>query len=122
MTLYPNFETLQHTFGSSPYSRSLPQTKPNSSGPTPYQARLELYPAYSVVDNAKNKAQKLSAEATREFEAASQKAQAKAGHIELFSGKYYAACTFGGMMACVSDHEQQTEPPPPLLTLAARRA
>lgn len=122
MTLYPNFETLQHTFGSSPYARGLPQTKPNTTGPTPYQARLELYPAYSVVDDAKNKAQKLSAEATKEFEAASQKAQAKAGHIELFSGKYYAACTFGGMMACVSDHEQQTEPPPPLLTLAARRA
>lgn len=108
MTLYPNFETLQHTFGSSPYSRGLPQTKPNSSGPTPYQARLELYPAYSVVDNAKNKAQKLSAEATREFEAASQKAQAKAGHIELFSGKYYAACTFGGLMACGLTHAAVT--------------
>lgn len=101
MALFPNSETLQHTFGS-PYSRAQPQGKPNASGATPYQARPELYPAYSVIDDAKDKAQKLSAEATKEFEAASQKAQSKAGHIELFSGKYYAACTFGGMMACVS--------------------
>jgi solute carrier family 25 phosphate transporter 3 len=108
MTLYPSYDILQNTFGSRPYSRGLPQTKPTSSGPTPYQARLELYPAYSVVDDAKNKAQKLSAEATREFEAASQKAQAKAGHIELFSGKYYAACTFGGMMACGLTHAAVT--------------
>lgn len=68
---------------------------------TPYQARPELYSAYSVVDDAKDKAQKLSVEATKEFEKASAKAQAKAGKIELYSGKYYAACTFGGMMACV---------------------
>jgi solute carrier family 25 phosphate transporter 3 len=108
MTLYPSYDILQNTFGSRPYSRGLPQTKPTSSGPTPYQARLELYPAYSVVDDAKNKAQKLSAEATREFEAASQKAQAKAGHMELYSGKYYAACTFGGMMACGLTHAAVT--------------
>jgi solute carrier family 25 phosphate transporter 3 len=95
MTLYPNYDTLQHAFGR-------PQAKPNASGPTPYQARPELYPAYSVIDDAKNKAQKLSAEASKEFEAASQKAQAKTGHIELYSGRYYAASTFGGLMACVS--------------------
>ena len=71
------------------------------SGPTPFQARTELYPAYSVVEDAKDKAQKLGSEATKEFEKASAKAQAKAGHIELYSGKYYAACTFGGLMACV---------------------
>lgn len=106
MPLYPSYETLQHTFGS-PYPRRQPQSKPNASGPTPYQARLELYPAYSVVDDAKNKAHKLSAEAAKEFEAASQKAQKKTGHIELFSGKYYAACTFGGMMACVSDQRNE---------------
>ncbi len=99
--LYPHLDTLQQTLGS-PYSRAQPQKKPNARGPTPYQARLELYPAYSIIDDSKNKAQKLSAEAAKEFEAASQKAQAKAGHIELYSGKYYAACTFGGMMACVS--------------------
>ena len=101
MPLFPNSDTLHNTFGS-PYSRAQPQGKPSASGATPYQGRPELYPAYSVIDDAKNKAQKLSVEATREFEAASQKAQSKAGHIELFSGKYYAACTIGGMMACVS--------------------
>lgn len=108
MTLYPSYDTLQHTFGSRPFSRGLPQNKPAPSGPTPYQARLELYPAYSIVDDAKNKAQKLSAEAAKEFEAASQKAQAKAGHMELYSGKYYAACTFGGMMACGLTHAAVT--------------
>lgn len=100
-SLYPRLDTLQQTLGS-PYSRTQPQQKPNANGPTPYQARLDLYPAYSIIDDSANKAKKLSAEAAREFEAASQKAQAKTGHIELYSGKYYAACTFGGMMACVS--------------------
>lgn len=71
------------------------------SRPTPYQARPELFSVYSVVEDAKDKAQKLSAEATKEFEKASSAAQAKAGKIELYSGKYYAACTFGGLLACV---------------------
>jgi solute carrier family 25 phosphate transporter 3 len=105
MALFPSSETLQRTFVS-PYSRGASQTKATASGPTPYQARLDLYPAYSVIDDAKNKAQKLSAEASKEFEAASQKAQAKAGKMELYSGKYYAACTFGGLMACVSSRGQ----------------
>lgn len=56
-----------------------------------------------MVDNAKDKAVKLGNEATKEFEKASSAAQAKAGKIELYSGKYYAACTFGGLMACVSN-------------------
>lgn len=121
MPLFPGFDTLQHTF-SSPYSRSRPQSKPNASGPTPYQARLELYPAYSIVDDAKNKAQKLSAEATKEFEAASQKAQAKTGKIELYSGKYYAACTFGGLLACVSGGSTYTHWQQVTQELTTRRA
>lgn len=88
--LYPSMDALQ----SSIYS---PMTSP-----TPRQARPDLMVAYSVVDDAKNKAQKLSAEASKEFEKASSEAQAKAGTIELYSGKYYAACTFGGLLACVS--------------------
>ncbi|KAF5675005.1 mitochondrial phosphate carrier 2 [Fusarium heterosporum] len=76
---------------------------------TPYQARTELFPAHSsVVEDAKGKAKQLSAEATAEFEKASAKAQAKAGHIELYSGKYYAACTFGGLMACGLTHAAVT--------------
>lgn len=78
-----------------------PRVAPQSKS-TPYQARPELYGAFSVVDDAKNKAQKLSKEAQAEFDKASSAAQAKAGKIELYSPKYYAACTFGGLLACVS--------------------
>lgn len=44
---------------------------------TRYEARPELYGAYSVADAA------------------------KPSQIELYSAQYYAACTFGGLMACV---------------------
>lgn len=74
----------------------------SSSKQTPAPVKHDLYTAWSVVDDAKNKANTLSAEATKEFEKASAKAQAKAGHIELYTAKYYAACTFGGLLACVS--------------------
>ena len=97
--LFPSLQNLQQGFGARPVD-----TQPHrpASSATPKQARPELYHAYSVVDNAKEKAQKLSAEAQAEFDKASSAAQAKAGHIELFSPKYYAACTFGGLLACVS--------------------
>lgn len=72
------------------------------NGATPFQARPELYGAFSVVDDTKNKTQKIANEATKGFEKASAKAQASAGGIELYSGKFYAACTIGGMLACVS--------------------
>jgi solute carrier family 25 (mitochondrial phosphate transporter), member 3 len=38
----------------------------------------------------------------KEFEKASSKVQAKTGGIELYSAKYYASCTLGGILACVS--------------------
>ncbi len=100
-SLYPNLEAFHQAFPS-PLHRVGHPSPSASGGATPYQARTDLYPAYSVVEDAKNKAQKLSAEATKEFEAASKKVQGKSGQIELYSGKYYAACTFGGMLACVS--------------------
>lgn len=62
------------------------------------------YSAWSVADDAKAKTVQLSAEAQKEFEKASIKAQAAAGKIELYSAKYYAACTFGGLMACGLTH------------------
>lgn len=92
--LYPK-ETPQN-FSYSPGAPPRPH-----AGPTPYQARPELYGAFSVVDDAKDKAKKIGAEATKDFEKASAKAQTKTGKIELYSGKYYAACTVGGLMACV---------------------
>lgn len=55
-----------------------------------------------MIDDAKKKANALSAEATKEFDKASAAAQAKTGGIELYSANYYAACTFGGLLACVS--------------------
>ena len=89
--LHPSRESLQSSI----------YTPLSTTHRTPYQARPELYSAYSITEDAKDKAQKLGAEATKEFEKASSKAQAKAGKVELYSGKYYAACTFGGLMACV---------------------
>ena len=103
--LLPNHRSLQQSFGSPPQPTSeAPRSRSQQpSKATPYQARSDLYTAaYSVVDDAKNKAQKLSAEAQHEFDKASGAAQAKAGKIELYTPKYYAACTFGGLLACVS--------------------
>lgn len=58
--------------------------------------RREAFPAWSAIDEVKKTA-------AHEFEVASQKAQQKTGHIEPWTAKYYAACTFGGMLACVSN-------------------
>ena len=52
----------------------------------------------SVSDRAKE----LSQEASHELAKASAKAQKDVGGIELYSPKFYAACTFGGLVACVS--------------------
>lgn len=94
-SLYPRYDTLQQTFPHQPQDG----LKGRGSKATPYQARMDLYSAYSTIED---KAKKLSAEATAEFNKASQAVQPKTGQIELFSGKYYAACTFGGLLACVS--------------------
>ena len=107
-SIFPSPDTLHDAFHSpNPYGRRnepsiQPRTAPVSKRPTPLQARSELYTAWSVVDDAKNKANALSAEATKEFDKASAAAQAKTGKIELYSPKFYAACTFGGLLACVS--------------------
>ncbi|TQV95858.1 phosphate carrier protein [Cordyceps javanica] len=77
--------------------------------PTPYQARPELYgAAFSVVDDAKDKAKQLSAQAQREFDKAAVKAKPSTGKMELYSGSYYAACTFGGLLACGLTHAAVT--------------
>lgn len=102
--LFPTQDALRNLFPTA-VEKTRPEPRYNTTllqERTPLQARSELYPTWSVVDDAKNKAGALSAEATKEFEKASAKAQAKTGHIQLYSAKYYAACTFGGLMACVS--------------------
>ncbi|KAK7988397.1 hypothetical protein PG989_008712 [Apiospora arundinis] len=102
--LFPSHSILQQSFGSPAPSRLTPRR----SQPTPYQARSELYGAFSVVDDAKDKAKKLSADAQAEFDKASAATKAKTGQLELYSGGYYAACTFGGLMACGLTHTAVT--------------
>ena len=100
-TLFPHQKTLQAVFSSSsPWAPRKVQPEPVSR--SKYLARSELYPAWSAVDDAKNKAAQLSDAAVSELQKSSSKAQAKTGHIEMYSLKYYAACTFGGLLACVS--------------------
>lgn len=104
--LFPSQQTahavlfMPSSIGSGPAMHAKPSSVEQKKVPLP--AHQELYTTWSVVDDAKSKANALSAEATKEFEKASVLAQEKAGHIELYSPKYYAACTFGGLMACVS--------------------
>lgn len=96
----PTQAALRETFSPSSPLRAQ-QSSPVEAPRTRYQARSELYPAWSVVDDAKNKTAQLSDAAVKEFEKASSKAQATAGKIQLYTPKYYAACTFGGLLACV---------------------
>ncbi|KKA28501.1 hypothetical protein TD95_005296 [Thielaviopsis punctulata] len=85
--------------------------------PTPLQARPELYSSYSIIDDSKEKAKKLGAEAAAEFDRASKKTQDMTGHIQLYTGRYYAACAFGGLLACGATHTAIT----PLDVVKTRR-
>lgn len=97
-SLFPTFHALQQTFG----SRGQPEAPVALGKATPRQARPELYSAaFSVVDDSKKK---LSAEAQKEFDKAASAAKGKTGQIELYSPGFYAAATFGGLMACVSTY------------------
>lgn len=99
--VFPNQALLSDVFApQSPYGHSMKRAVPQKRSPS--SALSDLYPAWSAVDDMKHKAEHLSEEAQREIQKASQMAQAKAGKIELYSPKYYAACTFGGLLACVS--------------------
>jgi solute carrier family 25 phosphate transporter 3 len=79
--------------------------------------RREPFPAWSVIDESKKKADAFAKEAAREFDVVSQKAQAKTGKIEPWTPKYYASCTFGGMLACGLTHTAVT----PLDLIKCRR-
>jgi len=74
----------------------------------PHPQKRPIFSAWSAADTVKDKAQQLGTEAQKEYEKASSKAQAKAGKIELYSGKYYAACTVGGILACGTTHTAVT--------------
>jgi len=103
-SLFPNHTVLQQAFSGQQSASAV-----DKRIATPYQARPELYVAYSVADDANDKANKLSAEAQKEFDKAKGAIKAKAGtKMELYSGSYYAACTFGGLMACGLTHTAVT--------------
>ncbi|KAK6430528.1 Cu/Pi carrier [Oleoguttula sp. CCFEE 5521] len=97
-SLFPTASALSATFGqASPY-------RTQASKRTSALARTELFPSWSVAEDAKQKTAQLSDAAVAEYTKLSQEAQAKTGKIELYSGKYYATCTFGGLMACGLTH------------------
>ncbi|KAI9784748.1 MAG: hypothetical protein M1839_001478 [Geoglossum umbratile] len=105
--LFPSQGTLHNVFGpATPITQ--PVNRPAPPPRTPYRARTGLYVAWSVADDAKNKASQLSKEATAELHNASDRARAQAGKIELYSLNYYAACTFGGLVACGFTHAAVT--------------
>ncbi|OAA42945.1 mitochondrial phosphate carrier protein 2 [Beauveria brongniartii RCEF 3172] len=103
VSYYPPPDAVQAAVYTPPVANHLAHSKP-----TPYQARPELYGAFSVVEDAKDKAKQLSVEAQREFDRAAAKAKPKTATMELYSGSYYAACTFGGLLACGLTHAAVT--------------
>lgn len=93
--LFPSTAAINQAFmPTSPYYKPAPE-------PTPHPQKRPIFSAWSAADTVKDKAVELSKSAEKEYEKASAKAQAKAGTIELYSAKYYAACTVGGILACV---------------------
>jgi solute carrier family 25 phosphate transporter 3 len=94
--IFPTASALSATFtNSSPTCLLQPRR-------TPREAPEHIWSAWSATDDVKNQAKVVGDKAVKEYEKASAKAQEKVGKIELFSPKYYAACTFGGLLACVS--------------------
>ncbi|TVY36075.1 Mitochondrial phosphate carrier protein, mitochondrial [Lachnellula subtilissima] len=109
--LFPSQDTLHDAFQPAvPFGRrpATPQSNPVAPKRTPLQARTEFYTIWSAADDGKNKVNALSAEATKELEKASAAARAKTGTIELYSAQYYAACSFGGLLACGLTHSAVT--------------
>lgn len=91
----PSQETLQILFSS-----KIPRSK--SVNPS----HSELFPAWSTTDDIKNdikdRTVKMGTKLSKDVQKASMAAQKRTGQIELYSGKYFAACTLGGLLACVS--------------------
>lgn len=96
-SLFPSSTALSAVFGKT-VPESTEQKRSRHDVPT------GRYQVWSVTEDAERKASELSHAAAKEYQKASAAAQAKAGNIELYSGKYYAACTFGGLMACGLTH------------------
>ena len=84
------------------YNTLLPTSPFYKPAPVEHPQKRPIFSAWSAAENVKDKAQEVAADAAKQVEKASLKTQAKVGGIELYSGKYYAACTVGGILACVS--------------------
>ena len=95
MVLFPTQSVLNEVFSSRNSYRQ------PSSDPSLHKQPRPRFSIWSVTEDAKNKAGILSQEAAAEISKASAVAQAKTGKIELYSAKFYAVGTFGGLMACV---------------------
>ncbi|KAI5302674.1 hypothetical protein KEM56_000469 [Ascosphaera pollenicola] len=102
-SVFPAFDTLANSLASSllvpPQSASARQSE-TSTSPLTKNSRTTFL-AWSAVDNVKSTIKK-------DWDKASHSAQEKAGKIELYSPKYYAACTFGGLLACGTTHTSVT--------------
>ncbi len=95
MVLFPSQSALNEAFSSRHVLRQPVSDPSHRKHPKPD------FSIWNVSEDVKSKANALSAEAKAEISKASSAAQAKTGEIELYSPKYYAACTFGGLAACV---------------------
>ena len=98
--LFPTSGAVNQVFSS---RHPLTAARSQESTPKPLQIKDtgSQFPIWSVSEDTKSKVNALSEEAQREIKKASATAQAKTGQIELYSAKFYAACTFGGLLACV---------------------
>ena len=98
--IFPTSGTISEVF-----SNRHPLTAARSQELTPKPSQIKIarsqFSVWSVTEDAKSKVNALSEEAQREIKKASATAQAKTGQIELYSAQYYAACIFGGLLACV---------------------
>ena len=97
--LFPTQGTLSDAFSPRLPFGSAPEE--STQHESPQESPPSRYPAWSTVEDVKSRADTLSQEAQNELKKASQNIQAKTGKIELYSGKYYATCIFGGLIACV---------------------
>ncbi|PYH79747.1 mitochondrial carrier [Aspergillus uvarum CBS 121591] len=113
--MFPTEGVIAQAFSSQhPLGQSSSHPQPSAA---PEMQKREPFPAWSVIEETKKKADALAKEATRELDLASQKAQAKTGKIEPWTPKYYAACTVGGLLACGLTHTAVT----PLDLIKCRR-
>ncbi|KAL8658796.1 MAG: hypothetical protein Q9226_000778 [Calogaya cf. arnoldii] len=104
---FPTTAILQDAFSKqTPFARSRPT--PPTALESSHVPPIRRFSAWSAVEDVKSKAGALSSEAQNEIAKASSAARAKTGQIELYSAKYYAACTFGGLMACGVTHTAVT--------------